>query len=63
MEVVLYIHPAEGGSASELRAAFRAAVGERVGRIIIGSQIKPFKRVLFPLGRAGRVFFHDFAWK
>lgn len=57
MEVVLYIHPAEGGSAWELLAAFRAAVGKCVGRIIIGSQIKSFKRVLFPLGRAGCVFF------
>lgn len=63
MEVVLYIHTAEGNFALELRAAFRAAVEKCVERIVIGREIKSFKRVLFPLGRSECVFSDDFVWK
>lgn len=49
MEVV-FIHTAEGNFASKLLAAFRAAVEKCVERIVIGREIKSFKRVLFPLG-------------
>lgn len=57
VEVVLYIHTAEGTFAWELLAAFRAAAEERGERIVIGREIKSFKRVLFPLGRRECVFF------
>lgn len=46
-----------GKLALELLAAFRAAVEECVERIVIGREIKSFKRVLFPLGRSECVFF------
>lgn len=63
MEVVLNIHTAEGTFALELLAAFRAPAEECGERIVIGREIKSFKRVLFPLGRCECVFFDDFVWK
>lgn len=56
MEVVLYIHTAEGSLALDLLAAFRAALEKCVGRIVIGRETKSFKRVLFPLGHSECVF-------